>query len=191
MITTTKKEGKIYLQTPYNAEFVKRIKAAGGRWTMDCWVVSDRAEEIVEKIMMEIFGENGKTAVETVNVRVTVKPGYCLTGYQSGASLFGRPVAKAWGRDSGAKVCDGVCFEKGAPTSGGSVKNWKTLIDEGTVFLMYDVPRAIVEREIGTPSLEDVEVEIIKTGISREALEAEKSQLLARLAEIENELSRG
>lgn len=48
--------------------------------------------------------------------------------------FMGYTVARAYGRDSGAKLGDNVSMLKGGISSGGSMNNWKTYIDEDSVF---------------------------------------------------------
>lgn len=64
-------DGKTRLYTPYNAEFVERVKTAGGRWDADakCWTVRTDALEIVRGIMRDVYGMDDSPARETVRVR--------------------------------------------------------------------------------------------------------------------------
>jgi hypothetical protein len=101
---------------------------------------------------------------------------------RGGLFLFGRQVARAFGRDSGARLGDGIVLKRGSVNSSGSMKNWKTKITDGTIFIMTDVPKAAVENN-GVP--EELTVEIIGQNIDREALEAERAKLIARIAEID------
>lgn len=53
-------------------------------------------------------------------------------------------LARAFGRDSGARLGDGVAHLAGPkPRSGGSVKNWRTVIPGGCLLAVYNVPRAM------------------------------------------------
>src|SRR5690606_6629784 len=129
--------------------FVKRIKKAGGKWNASnkTWEVDERSIDTVRSIMREVYGQDDRPQ-ETVTVKVTVGK-YCIAQDKGPVVLFGRTIASARGRDSGAKIGDGVSFEKGGCRSGGSVKNWDTRIEEGSVFTIFDVPRMAVEQKIG------------------------------------------
>lgn len=186
-ITIENGTAKVY--TPYNREFVEKIKTIGGRkWdaTEKCWTVPESEVETVRKHMMDVFGETDQPiAGEKVTVKITFnREG--ASDYREGIYLFGKPIIRAFGRDSGARVCDDVTLIEGKVTSGGSSKNWYTLAAEGTVLKVRNVPKAALEMIEGY----DVTVEEIEeTGINRQALEDEKAKLLARLAEIETLLA--
>ena len=100
-------------------------------------------------------------------------------------TMFGKTIASAYGRDSGAKVGSDVAFIYGSPASGGSVKNWTTVVPKDSVVVLYNVPESLLAHEL--PS--GVAMDILEISINKEALEAEREKLLARLAEIERLLS--
>ena len=63
------KENKAYIYTPYNPEFVRKIKQIGGaRWNSSekAWTVPEDMVEPVREIMMEVYGETDVKAVEKV-----------------------------------------------------------------------------------------------------------------------------
>lgn len=168
--------------TPYNPEFVKKIKLLGGKWDGDSktWNVDARSIDSVRDAMQEVYGRDDNTLVsELVSVKVSVAEE--MSTYHGAVTLFGKTIASAWGRDSGARIGEGVAFTKGAPKSGGSVKNWHTIVPAGCEFILHDVAKNVI-REV-----DGIEYEIIEAGttINREALEAEKAKLVKRLAEIE------
>lgn len=174
--------------TPYNAEFVAKVKGIGGRkWNAAerCWEVPESEIDTVRGYMMDIFGETDlPTEGEKVTVKVTFNSDESKR--RESITLFGKTLARAWGRDSGAKVGEDVTLISGKVTSGGSVKNWYTEVEEGTVLKVRNVPRAALEQDTDL----DVTVEVMETaGIDRAALMAEKEKILARLAEIENLLA--
>lgn len=149
MKITPMENGRIAVDTPYNPEFVRRIKQAGGRWDASrrVWICDARDIETVRQIMRDVYGRDDLPQ-EVVSVRVTVG-GNRIEAYRGPVVLFGRTVASAYGRDSGAKVGEGVSFSAGGATSGGSMKNWYTIIRPGSVFTIHDVPKAAVEQKLG------------------------------------------
>ena len=180
--TITRIEDKAEIYTPYNKDFVARIKVMGGRWdgTKKCWAVNSEIIDDVRKVMREIYGRDDTSNGETVSVELTF--GETVYGHKESITIFGKTLASAFGRDSGARIGDDVLFLSGAPRSGGSVKNWDTIIDAGSVVKLINVPKVIVNAD----ALPDgVEMEIINVAPDRAALLAEKKHLLARLAEIE------
>lgn len=180
--------GRAKIFTPYNAEFVSMIKCIGGRkWDAEerCWEVPESEIEIVRGYMMDIFGE---TDLPTEGEKVTVKVTFNSEESKRCGSivLFGKTLARAWGRDTGARVGEDVTLISGSVTSGGSMKYWTTEVEEGTVLKVRNVPKAALEQDTNL----DVTVEVMEAaGIDRAALMEEKKKLLSRLAEIENLLS--
>ena len=188
MKITNIENGKIRIDTPYNPEFVAKVKTAGARWnpTVKAWEADERSAETVREIMREVYGQDD-LPVELVDVVVT------LTGSiwsdRAPVTLFGRTIATAWGRDSGARVGDKVSFSKGGADSGGSAKNWLTIVKEGSVFTIYDVARSAVESKIGWQDDSYGTYEIREKADPKKALKEEKEALLKRLAEIEKLLA--
>ncbi len=109
---------------------------------------------------------------------------HTISAHTGPVVLFGRTVASAHGRDSGAKIGEGVCFEAGGCTSGGSVKNWYTVIESGSVLTIYDVPRRAAEEKLGWSDSYG-SFEIVEAADPLAGLKAEKEALLKRLAEID------
>lgn len=180
---TTAPDGRARVHTPYNADFVARIKTAGGRWdsAAKCWTVSADALDVVRAIMRDVYGMDDNPVRETARVRLTFE----ARVYECCASvtILGHTIARAFGRDSGARVGDGVYYEVGKPGSGGSVKNWISVVEAGSVVVLAAVPTALLDRE----DLPDgVTAEIIQPAtIDRAALVAERERLTARIAEID------
>ena len=184
-ISIEQKDGKAYIRSPYNADFVRRVKLMGGKWDADSrrWVVCSDAVDAVRKIMVEIYGESDESpAFETVTLiveflRDVSSPSgpYCLGG---------KPLAIATGRDSGAKPGEGVAFIEGSPKSGGSAKNWYTIIPAGCVVEIYHIPKSkAVELLSEQPTYYKVSIKS-QNQADREELVREKKKLLERLSEI-------
>jgi len=177
--------GRIAIDTPYNPEFVRRIKKAGGRWNAGkkVWECDERSTDAVRAIMREVYGMDDMPQ-ELVTVRVTVQEKDTIDQHTGPVVLFGRTIASAFGRDGGAKVGEGVVFESGNCRSGGSMKNWYTVIEAGSVFTIYDVPRRAVEEKLGWSDSYGT-FEIVEAADPLASLKAEKEALLKRLAEID------
>lgn len=181
---TSAQDGKARIYTPYNATFVSRVKTAGGRWDADgkCWTVPADAVEVVRGILRDVYGMDDSPAQDAVRIRLTFAKR--VAEYGAAVTILGHTVSRAYGRDSGARPGDGVYYEAGKPTSGGSAKNWASVVAEGSVVVLAAVPRALLERG----DLPDgVTAEIVPAGptIDRAALAAERERLAARIAEID------
>lgn len=173
--------------TPYNADFVNRIKSSvgGAKWdgTKKAWKVPATAADAVRNIMMEIYGETDEPeSTDKVNVRLTFHKE--CSPLRSPVTMLGKTIASAFGRDSGAKIGDGVTFVEGKPISDGSVKNWHTTVPEGCVVMLYDVPRSIVTAD-RLPDYVSFEIEERRPEIERKDLIAERERLMKRIAEID------
>ena len=70
-IKVTIKDGKAELYTPYNADFVKAIKALGGaKWNASkrCWTISEDMLPQAREIMMDVYGHTDEEQSVTIEV---------------------------------------------------------------------------------------------------------------------------
>ena len=192
-IKVTVKDGRASIYTPFNRDFVAAIKSniGGRKWDADnkCWTVPEEALPQVRQIMMSIYGETDlPDAGGSVTVKVTFKEEY--SSRCADVVIFKKVLASARGRDSGARPGDDVTFLEGEPTSGGSCKNWESVVPAGCVVLLRHVPLTVWEQEKDGDNGGYV-AEIVDEGkeAKRKELEAEKARLLARIAEIDKELA--
>ena len=189
-IKVTIKDGRASVFTPFNRDFVAAIRNVGGRkWDADnkCWTVPEESLPQVRQIMMDIYGETDlPNTCGSVTVKVTFKEEY----YErcNDVIIFKKVIASARGRDSGARPGDDVTFLEGEPTSGGSMKNWESVVPAGAVVLLRHVPLSVWEQDKDS---EYYLAEIVDEGkdVKRKELEEEKARLLARIAEIDKLLA--
>lgn len=131
-----------YIHSQYNPEFIEGARKLGGKWSSEerAWYFMDEVEPHVKDLCLRVYGKY-VDEVGRVDLRVRLKPGW----YADKAPLIvaGRILARAFGRDSGAKMEDGVIALQGGFTSGGSMKHWDTRTKGGedTVAVIYHVPR--------------------------------------------------
>lgn len=181
-------DDRAMITSPYNADFVSAIKQIGGaRWdrARRVWSIPADTVEQAREVMRRVYGEDDRpNAQPNVSVRLTF--GERVYRTQEPIMIYGKTVASAYGRDSGARVGDDVAFVTGSPESGGSVKNWATIIPEGCIAVLHNVPQTALQMDLP----EGVTAEVIeKKGPDRAALENEKNRLLARIAEIDRLLA--
>lgn len=136
---------EISVRSPYNPEFVKKARNMGGKWQAPTWVFSRQLENEVKQACLEIYGSDGTQNAETVAVTLTIKVDIYVAG--GPIIICGRPVVSAFGRDSGARIGEGVALISGTAGSGGSVKHWRTTLSAGSVLKIIDVPRRAAEAE--------------------------------------------
>ncbi len=133
----------ITVQSIYNSEFVKHAKNLGGAYTGGVWSFDARNETLVRSACLRCLGHDG-FITDLVDVEITI-PKYAKgMGACKPIEVFGRTLARAFGRDSGAKLGEGVVLLKGGFSSGGSVKNWCTDVKENTRVIVRDVSGALV-----------------------------------------------
>ena len=180
------KNGKAYIASPYNVEFVRRIKLSGGKWSAASkrWYVPEPALPAVRTMMAEVYGETDDgPASEYVTLVVKWLEDDWVVG--GPVTLAGRVIASAWGRDSGAKPGTNVSFIAGSPASGGSAKNWETKVPEGSIVEIYYVPLSKAQEIVNNhPRWLEVRIEGTPV-VDKNALKAEREQLVQRIAEID------
>ncbi|MCF7220995.1 hypothetical protein [Marilutibacter chinensis] len=182
-VTVRVENGSVYVRSPWNEAFVKDAREKlSGKYTGGEWVFDVFNEQRVRKTLMAIYGCDGITT-DTCTVRVTLD-GDDDAG-QGPITIWGRPIARATGRDSGATLSPGIVIVEGGFTSGGSMKNWTTKVKDGhAVVLIRDFPGVTARRLVGEGK-DWISIEKEAVSIDRAALEAERDRLLTRLAEIE------
>lgn len=141
---------KAYIYTPYNAEFVKAIKGIGGaRWNRDksAWAIPADCADQAREIMRRVYGEDDRPDCgERVDVRLTFDSS--VSEWQSAVTIYGKTISRAYGRDSGARCGDDVAFVEGQPESGGSVKNWTSVVPQGSIVVLHNVPTAMLAQPL-------------------------------------------
>lgn len=184
---------EIALSAPYHDATTGRARNLGGRWEHGAWRFAAQDIELVREMCRDLWGaDDTDDGAETVRLRCT-KP---KMTHQGDLTLCGVQLARAFGRDSGAKLAMDVIVLKGGFSSGGSVKNWYTQVSEGTVFELRNLPRGTAakirawcrqDNEKASFVVEEDSAKQLKQGLI-EALLEERERLVARLREVEAEL---
>ena len=173
--------------TPFNSEFVKRVKLFGGRLNAaaKCWSVPASAVDPVRELMRGVYGRDDLDSGTLVTIKLTFNKTVCKTC--DAITVFGKCVAAATGRDSGARVGVDVCFLTGTPDSGGSARYWETVIPSGSTVVLHNVSLSLVD-ENALP--DGVEYTFVGGDTAkRSALCKEKEKLLARIADIDAQIA--
>ena len=137
-------DGRVVVNSPYTREWPAVARNLGGRWQADpgVWLFDPRDERKVRNALRETYGWAGESGA-TVDVRLTAEND--IEVIRGGVEVAGRTLARAFGRDGGARLGDGVVAISGHYGSGGSMNNWKTRIGEGAVFEVRDLPAAAID----------------------------------------------
>ena len=188
-ITITELAGMISVVAPYNADFVRQARRAGGKWSRDAraWVFDARDRGAVEAALVKCYGW-APAGAPMGDFHVT------LTAHNAGdreVRLLGRTIARRWRRDSTVVIGEGVAVIDGDfPSRAGSLSR-PAILDMG------DAPVTLVIRDLPTTIMADadlVETYMITpapdaaAGLADadlEDLRAERAQLMRRLAEID------
>jgi hypothetical protein len=179
-------KNKIYVKSQYNHYFNVVAKQIGGKFDRaeKVWVFDSRNNELLKEKLLSIFGTDGYSQ-SCVDVEVTVKRD--IIACKQPFYLAGRIIAYAKSRDSGAWVGDGITFVNKFATSGGSMNNWITKIEEGAVFRILDLYTGAVKL---LDKCDAIEYKIIQNETDsklaeKEALELELKRIQDRIAELE------
>lgn len=174
---------KIEIYTPFSRKFVNQIKAkiGGAKWDGYCWVANEDQLEAVRSIIKDSFGVDD-TEEDYVDVIVTIDE--CgLIEERGSVNLFSKEIARAYGRDSGAKINKDITFLKGSAESGGSWNYWHTKVEEKSIIKIKDVPERLVKNltkaDLAKMHLTNIEI-----------LEKEKKSELEVLIERKEKLSK-
>jgi hypothetical protein len=178
-------EEKANIFTPYNADFVKKIKGIGGaRWNASkkCWSIPKEFVERCRNIMFDVYGKTDEVDCNKLKLRLTFLED--AWEERGDITMFGKILCHATSRDSGGYITDDdVALISGNIDSGGSAKYWGSSIDKGTVMELINVSEHLYKKYLENPD-ENVKVEVIEDKTDRDKLIEEKNKLLARLEEI-------
>lgn len=180
----TNASGQILAFTPYNARFIEGAHKLNGKWNAAAkgWIFDPLARNGLMALLKDVYGY--VEGDQVVTARLTAKDEIRVT--RAPVIFAGRVIARAMDRDSGAKTGDGVILDAGRITSGGSMKNWETIIKEGARLIVRGLPASAA---VGN---QEWDVEIIPEDAPAPdagALKEERARLVARLAEIDAQLS--
>lgn len=185
------RDDKAMLYTPYNPEFVKRIKKfSDARWNSGekCWTIDESNLGAARVIMKEIYGYADNEINEKVTLKIHVKES--VSKKHGDVILFGKILSHATGRDSGARSGSDVAYIHGSDYSGGSAKNWESVVSEDSEILLHNVNKNLYEEYLENPQ-EEYEIEVVTDSIDSAALKQEKERLLKRIKEIDHLLNCG
>lgn len=190
MLKIEKMNGIIKTTTPYNADFVHRVKTLHARWNANekTWDVPEEAEQGLLSILKDIFGydPNSDTG-ETVTVQYIAEDLRVIDKHRDSIAFGGIEIARRRYRDSEVTLHSSTFVVEGAfDKKGGSMGNpriekcdtvkLQTTISKQTYDSLSDEIKAkmmIIEK---------------KENNRRSELETLRAKLLKQLAEVEKEL---
>lgn len=147
-------EKSISLKTDYNPDVVAASRKLNGKWSgyEKLWRFDPQDLSRVQDFLREIFGTDGVSGeTETVDVKVfldELPTKAFVTSYGQSVFALGRQLAHRKNRDGRVVLGEGVTvLEGGFPDRGGSVANPRLNQDGGTVLLVRNVPKAVLEKD--------------------------------------------
>lgn len=151
-VKITKDGNSITTQTAYNPKFAERARKLAGKWDSQrkVWVFPSSQEDRVRALCREIYGTDGGTDGSIVNEQSCTLRVDLSDASTSGTELYvcGRQVARVFGRDSGAKLGDGIVVLEGNFRSGGSMKHPRLMWSDRTVIEVLDCPVGIARKYV-------------------------------------------
>lgn len=168
---------EIRVECPYNTDFIRRAKELGGKWDGEfkTWLFPLSAENEIKECLVDIYG----FVPDARMIKRTIETTEDITADRDAIIVCGVEIARAWGRDTGAKMQSEAILRKGKIDSGGSRQYWKTEIKKGSV-IEVELPEGGL--------LPDGFVFVDDTEIRRNELENRRAKLLEELAQIDQEL---
>lgn len=185
-ILESKDGDSIRIYTPFNPDFVEKIKKMGGKWNPSCsaWECKTNRISIVRDMLLEIYGYNDIVVPENVDIEIYFPEE--VDSYRSGIYMFGKEICSAFGRDSGAKIGADAALISGEINSGGSCKNWRTKIYSDSVIRLFNVPKEkFLEEKEDEEDFWKCQIKLLEKdtdSVSLEKLIEEKTELEKRLA---------
>lgn len=166
-------EEKIFVVTPFDSDLPRRFRNLKGRWESPAWEFKNDPDILkgIQGILLDVFGWDGTGPTRTVKIRTTE------THRRRGlpVTLAGFALAEARGRDSGARTGQEVTLLSGRIGSGGSVKNWESVVYADTEFKIEGFPSNFILPE----GFEYIEEESEEDRLEREI--KEKAEELKKL----------
>lgn len=186
-VTVTTDGQTVILTAPYDPTLPPLVRGIGGRWNAadKTWTFDARDEQRVRDLSRQVYGTDGQASLDspTVTVRIEVPGTYGIAEWR----VAGRLIVRREHRDSPVAFgADVVLVTGGWPGNGGSMRSPR-LGDAkpGTVVEVRDVPVDVAQRmcdtQVGAGIVDGADAQ-------RAALEAERTRLVARLAEIDAQM---
>lgn len=182
-----RKGENILVFTPFNEGFVEKMRKLNGFWDYEqqCWWLNARRIPAVRSAMRDFFGTDDTNGADTTTVWLTFRQSQ--GAFRSDYCLLGKVLCHATSRNSGGIPGEDVYFLSGKPESGGSVKNWSSIIPAGSVIRLSNVPWALLDSLVLPPNI-DIEY-YGNDPVDKDALMEERAKLAARIEEIDKLLA--
>jgi hypothetical protein len=154
MIVLKASATQLELQAPYHPALPGRSRAIGGKWMGSAigWAFPATQEPAVRALCKDIWAVDGSPEAfeTTVDLQVTVDERLpdrrVFLAYERPIYLVGREIAASLANRKAARPGRGIKFLKGGPRCIEASSIWATVIPNGCVFVIRDVPAIAVDR---------------------------------------------
>ncbi|MDQ8199383.1 hypothetical protein QEH56_14550 [Pelagicoccus enzymogenes] len=137
---------------------------------------------------VNIYGGDGTGSVQTVVYDLVALD--CIARYRGPISVGGRILLSAREKHTAAEMGEGISLIEGSKGSCGSQKNWYTWLEKDSILRVVTVPLALKDEFAEAARVEGFEAKLVTPESNLLAeLREEKSRLLTRLEQINEELS--
>jgi hypothetical protein len=178
---------KVKLEAPYSPSLPTKAKKIGGNFSYDtkAWYFNLRDEEKVRKLAIDMYGTDGETQAELVDIQLKLNGSI---GHRGSLWLQGKLICERRERDTLVRLGHGVIMISGGfPSWGGSRKFPELKPEDNTVLEIRDLPRDHV-----LAMKEEYEDSITILGEKRDLdlLLKRKQELLRDLEEVEAKIKK-
>lgn len=145
---TNLNESELLVNIEYCSHAIRKIKNLGqAKWdsTLIGWRVGSDYEDEIRQILIEYFGTDGSFSEKRVNIELVANQDIQIL--KKPVLFAGKVIAQAFNRDSGARVGENVALIEGQINSGGSSKNWETIVEKGSRFKLMHVNEQLLSFE--------------------------------------------
>lgn len=183
MIEFRNEEGRVFITSPYNKDFIREVKGISGKWHADQkqWSVPEKNIEKLSNLCVEIYGFTPLESSEKITVRYKAVD---FDKQEEGIKIGGKVTAKRFSRDSDVVFYDTEIIEGKFYGSGGS-KHYPMCKPADNVILESKISKQVYD------NLEDkdrAKLEIVSEESEIEKLLKEKEALLKKLEIVENKI---
>ncbi|MCB8881253.1 hypothetical protein ACELLULO517_13480 [Acidisoma cellulosilytica] len=154
MLSVKVETTRLELQAPYHPALPLRARAIGGRWMGAGigWTFPLSAEAALRALCEDIWAVDGspEASAATVDLQIAVDERApvrrVFLAYEGPIYLVGREIAASLINRKAARPGRGIRFLEGKPRCVETPSKWSTVIPNGSVFLVRDVPTMAIAR---------------------------------------------
>lgn len=139
----TTDDGKLQILSPYNRDFIRRVKQIGGKWSRPYWTVPAKREAQARELLIDVFGTDGADEA-TVTIRIDLAEYYQVADLVDTLIVGPIEILNKMNRDVAPTLNEDAAIITGELLSrGGSRNNPRIEWTEGTVIECDGIPAGV------------------------------------------------